>query len=283
MKALILPGVFCLFVFFGVQASSLEHVAQDRVHYDAASQTWQVTGCEFEDVDAAILAASSGDTVEIGAGHCDWGNDANGQPLWSRKQLYGGTLYVRGQGMDQTTIHRTTPIGPAEEPLLYFNCGSGGSVEMSDLRFLGNDDEQEDDPATRRADRDIGIQINEQCVDLKLHNMEFEKFSNTGIMLRGGQTGVIYHNRFISNYKCYPLGQPDDNYPCLGYGVGIWGNNTWPDPAYGSGDKIFIEDNYFHDNRHAIAAHLGALYVARHNEIVGTERTANWSEIDAHG
>lgn len=255
-----------------------------RVHFDAVTQTWQVEGCEFADVKSALLAAGDGQTVQLGFGHCDWGNDSSGNPQWVNVQLGGKSILLRGKGVKHTTIHRTTPIGAAEEPLIYFSCGASGTVEISDIRFVGNDDEQEGTPATRALDQDLGIQMNGRCPDFKLHDLVFEKFSSGGIMLRGAgyhQKGVIYDNKFISNYKCYPYGQPQE-YDCLGYGVVLFGANDWPTPVWGGGDKVYIENNQFYDNRHAIAAHTGAEYVARRNKVLGSKRTAAWG-MDAHG
>jgi hypothetical protein len=65
--------------------------------------------------------------------------------------------------------------------------------------------------------------------------------------------------------------------------VALWGANHWPDLQLGSANAVFIESNKFYDNRHAIAAHMGVRYVARYNRILGSERTAPWGMLDAHG
>lgn len=260
------------------------------VHFDARTNTLRVVGCDYPAVKSALLNVSNGGTVEIGAGHCDWGEDdpahPGAQPHWVVASIQGKNIKVRGAGVDQTVIHRTSPIRGGDEPLLYFGCGSGATIEMSHIHFVGNDDEQEGDPVMREADQDSAIQLQGRCQNIKLHDMVFEKFSNAGIMLTGRtaeQDGVVYDNKFISNYKCYPLDQPDNNYRCLGYGVALWGANNWPDLQLGSANAVFIENNKFYDNRHAVAAHMGVRYVVRYNRILGSERTAPWGMIDAHG
>lgn len=260
------------------------------IQHDVASRTWRVQGCEFAAVDQAIRSAADGDTVEIGAGDCDW------EHHWVNTGIEGKSIRVIGAGTDATIIRRTSPIGANEEPLMYFGCGVGASLEIAGMRLIGNDDLQDDDPSTglpkRWCDLDIGIQMNGTCNDLQVHDMIFEKFSNAGVMLRGNaQNGVIHDNEFISNYKCYPpeMTDPVDrrNYPCYGYGVTLHGtlsgSTPFPPLALGTATAVFIEDNLFYDNRHAVAAHEGAHYVARHNDATGSRRTRNWAIFDAHG
>ena len=260
------------------------------VHYDATRNTLTVVGCGYAAVNSALQNVSNGGTVEIGEGHCDWGeNDPahpGSDPQWVVASIAGKNIKVRGAGVDKTTLHRISPIRGGDEPLLYFGCGSGATIEISHIHFVGNDDEQEGDPVMREADQDSGIQLQGRCQNIKLHDMVFEKFSNAGMMLTGRtaeQDGVVYDNKFISNYKCYPLDQPDESYRCLGYGVALLGANNWPALQLGGANAIFIENNKFYDNRHAIAANMGARYVVRYNRILGSERTAPWGMLDAHG
>jgi len=51
----------------------------------------------------------------------------------------------------------------------------------------------------------------------------------------------------------------------------------------GSQNAVFIEDNYFYDNRHGVASNFGSRYVVRYNSMVSTQRTRNFGIIDAHG
>lgn len=263
---------------------------EGALRYDAGSRTWQVLGCGFAAVDLAIRSAADGDTVQIGEGDCDW------EYRWVLAQIGGKRIRVIGAGADRTVIRRTSPIGDDQEPLMYFGCGAGAAIEIAGIRMIGNDDLQDDDPGSslpkRWCDMDAGIQLNGRCEAIKLHDMVLEKFSNAGVLMRGeGQDGVIYRNRFTSNYKCYPpeMTDPNDrnNYPCYGYGVTLHGTLSgsapFPPLALGTADAVFIEDNEFYDNRHAVAAHEGAHYVARHNLAIGSRRTRSWAIFDAHG
>lgn len=252
------------------------------VHYDARSNTLRVVGCDYPAVKSALLNVSDGGTVEIGAGHCDWGEEdpahPGAEPHWVVASIQGKNIRVRGAGVDQTVIHRTSPIRGGDEPLLYFGCGSGATIEMSHIHFLGNDDEQAGDPVMREADQDSGIQLQGRCQNIKLHDMVFEKFSNAGLTVRGPQQrGVIHDNSFLSNFKCVP--------GCWGYGVAVYGDGSddWPPLQLGTAEAVFIEDNYFHDNRHGVAANYGSAYVVRHNLFVSTRRTRDYGQIDAHG
>ncbi len=240
-----------------------------------------LASCTYSEVNDAIQSARDGAIIEIGADDCDWGAD------WVLAALGGRHLVIRGQGIDRTIIRRTAAIGTNGDPLFYLNC-QGGSVDISAMRLVGNDELQT--RAQRVTDLDTGMEV-KNCVDYRVHDIQFERFSDAGLLLTANSGGVVYRSRFLSNYKCWPdgvrsPGDPDD-YPCYGYGISVSGNLTgngdWGALALGSANADFIEDNYFYDNRHAITSNRGARYVARYNELVGSQRTTNWGILDVHG
>ncbi len=182
---------------------------------------------------------------------------------------------------------------PPQQYLIEFDCANGKPVEVSDLTLIGNDDDQSE--LERIFDGDNGLGLLHGCMDFKIHDAAFNKFSNAGISVRDGGRGVIYQNEFFSNFKCQDentLVPREDGtnwkftepIACLGYGVAVYGDDTWSATIQlGTPNAVFIEDNVFSDNRHAIASNYGSNYVVRYNEIAHTERARNFGIVDAHG
>ena len=89
-----------------------------------------------------------------------------------------------------------------------------------------------------------------------------------------GFNGLVFNNSFLDSYRP-EIGN-------LGYGVAVAATATkWiSDPEFGSLRFPFIEDNYFRETRHAVAAGDNAKYVFRYNKIID-----DWmgGTIDAHG
>jgi len=112
--------------------------------------------------------------------------------------------------------------------------------------------------------------------------VEISRFSDAGLTIRGqGARGVVYLSDFNSNFKC---SSTDSTYPCLGYGVAVYGDSAAVGPlALGTKAAVFVEDCTFRDNRHDIASNAGSRYVFRYNTVSTTDRTRNWGRIDAHG
>ncbi|MEO8505467.1 MAG: hypothetical protein ABI609_16340 [Acidobacteriota bacterium] len=224
--------------------------------------------CSAADVQTALGAAANGTTVTIPAGDCDWGG---------AQVTRSAGVTIKGAGRSLTKIRRTAAVTLGDNYLLTFDCNNGLTVEISDLTLIGNDDLQTE--PQRLLDNDNGLALLNGCVDFKIHDIEISKFSNAGLTIRGNsQRGVVYRSNFISNFKCQA-----DPVDCLGYGVVVYGNGSPPALALGSRDAVFIEDDYFYDNRHGVASNYGSRYVARHNTFVSTQRTRNFAMVDAHG
>ena len=271
--------------------------------------------CSRDDVQEALTNSPDGGIVIIPAGECDWGD----APAVTRQ----AGVWLKGAGKDQTIIKRSAPVfplpydgvecvpelyydddgnvqpvpcdgnPPPQQYLIEFDCANGKPVEVSDLTLIGNDDDQSE--LERIFDGDNGLGLLHGCMDFKIHDAAFNKFSNAGISVRDGGRGVIYQNEFFSNFKCQ-----DENtlvpradgtnwkftepIACLGYGVAVYGDDTWSATIQlGTPNAVFIEDNVFSDNRHAIASNYGSNYVVRYNEIAHTERARNFGIVDAHG
>lgn len=250
-------------------AGAIAVAGDDRVMTAAFEPQIQAASCSAADVQAALDQAPAGATVRVPAGDCDWTD---------RKVRHARSVVLRGAGRNATIVRRSAAIVEGGNYLLTLDCTGGERMELSDIAFVGNDAGQ--DAAQRRADADDGVGLVGGCIDFRVHDARFSEFSNAGLTLRGNpQRGVVYRNDFLANFKC----GPDINYPCLGYGVAVYGDRTWPSGALGTREAVFVEDNYFFDNRHGVAANYGARYVARHNTFVTTERTRDYAQIDAHG
>ncbi len=123
--------------------------------------------------------------------------------------------------------------------------------------------------------QDMGLGLTD-AVDFRIHGVAFQNLAR-GIEIHGDPTvtrGVIYQNTFTDMYY-------RDSIRALGYGVVVYGNGTWPLLSLGMLQNVFIEDNTFTRNRHAVASNNGSRYVFRFNTIIDNREDA--AAIDAHG
>lgn len=263
-----LPPKWTVLTPFAVLVLALPPLmAQAGLFRDGFETTIVAASCAAAAVQAALDDAPPGALVRIPAGDCDWG---------AQRVQHHGSVRLQGAGAESTVIRRTAAITQGFDYLIEIFC-DGGRVDVSQLRLVGNDDLQDD--KQRLEDQDNGLALRGACPDFRIHDSVFEKFSNAGLTLRGRpQRGVVYRNHFLSNFKCQP--EPVD---CLGYGVTVYGDGTQPPLALGTADAVFIEDNYLYDNRHGVASNYGSVYVTRFNTFVSTQRSRNFSMIDAHG
>ncbi|MEP7098022.1 MAG: hypothetical protein ABI748_10200 [Dokdonella sp.] len=244
-----------------------------RIFTDDFEPVVILTDCSASVVQTALNTASAGTTIQLPAKDCDWGS--------SEVKGNAGIKLV-GTGRDATTIRRSALVQGDETFLLEFDCSNGKTVELSGINFIGNDDTIQS-VDERDNDKDSGLLLSNGCIDFKVHDTTFSKFSNSGLSINGApQRGVVYRSDFLSNYKCQPHGAGH----CYGYGVVVYGkcsSDAWPPLTLGTRDAVFIEDSFFHDNRHDVASNCGSRYVARHNTLVATDRAGDYGRLDAHG
>ena len=127
------------------------------------------------------------------------------------------------------------------------------------------------------ATPDRGILSANGCQNFLISDNEFTGFAATGVDITDftntnpRNSGVIANNRFIENFR---VG--------LGYGISVssGGRNELEIP-FGSESFIFIEDNYFAKNRHAVTSNFDAAYVLRYNHI--EDNYPNFAAVDTHG
>ena len=233
------------------------------------------TSGNTSDIQAAVNQAQAGDTVIIPEG--TW--NATGQVF-----LQDG-IHLKGNGRDKTRINKMYWAWEDTAPMFNVRCdGKGPGFKFSDITLHG-------DGASRfwSGERgndllDNGLLLNGKCIDFSIFQSRFEFFAGEGIFLRGPPLnigpgvkihghpkGVIYKNEFLDNI--YDSG--------FGYGIALAGDeNDWT-ISLGSDNAVFIEDNYFYKNRHAIASNNASRYVFRHNVV--TDNWNPWVAIDAHG
>lgn len=239
-------------------------VAGDSRLFGDGMETFVAATCEEAAVREQAALATSGSTVFIPAGDCNWSD---------RQVSFAPGVHVRGAGRDRTILRRGLRMADAFNGLLRLRCGTGTAGSVADLALVGNAIED---------DLDNGIWVDGTCVDFTIRDIRAAGFSNAGIHVRGyGQRGVIYRSDLIANYRCAG--------GCYGYGVVVYGgvapNGGPPMPplALGTRDAVYVEDSYFADNRHSIASNQGSRYVFRHNTALTTARTRNFGMLDAHG
>ncbi len=255
------------------------------------ARTVTAKSCNFADVSEVVTSAKAETKVQIPAGICDWG---------TQSLSVGPGIYLKGAGKRATIIKRTTPIDSANQEkkgnphyLVTIHCSPGQPNSFSDISLQGNGVGL-GDPKENDADpRDNGLKLNgwkyvegkltpSPCQDFRVFNAHFFGFGFAAVTVVGDprQTrGVIFKNDFLNNYYYNARIKTT----ILGYGVAVYGDNSWPELALGTADNIFIEDNNMSGNRHHVASNQSSRYVFRHNFASATPITRNDVSVDAHG
>ena len=213
------------------------------------------SSCKLSELKTTIERVESGATIDILPGVCDWQDDT---------LVITKSLKLRGNG--QTWFKRTKL---SKTSLVEVRCDASSRFELEGLGFIGLAD---------RRSLDRGVALTKGCQNFKIHGNTFRGFGNAALEISNFSgsrhqqpTGVIYNNQFEDNFR---IGS--------GYGVAVYFDGRLrPRPEFGQAAAVFIEDNVFHGNRHAIASNHSAVYVFRNNEIVDNHRT--YSAIDTHG
>lgn len=203
----------------------------------------------FRDLSQAVSRAKTGDIVQI----------PGGKFYFSNTLLIPGGISLQGAGEDQTQLIKK---GTSKRAMLEIDCSKGSVFRLTAFTMSGLGDQ---------TTSGKGIELKKSCQDFRIDHMTFTQYGRAAITVFGDTSrGVIDHNRFIDNYK-----------DGLGYGIEVIGGSTWPALELGTRNAVFIEDNYFKGNRHAVASNNGSRYVFRHNQIVSCQ--VNAACIDAHG
>lgn len=214
--------------------------------------------CSFASVKSAVSAASTGSTVAIPAGDCNWGTE---------QLIVPAGISLRGAGKDVTTLRRVGNV-PNTVYLIAFDCTTPKRVRFSAMTLVGNGD---------GAIQDKGLGLLHGCIDFQVFDAKFTHFIFSAVYVgeSESQRGVVYGNEFVDNYSA--------DLRNLGYGVVVYGGGTWPALELGTENAVFVEDNHFRGNRHDIASNNGSRYVFRHNTVVATDAVKDFAMTDAHG
>ena len=219
------------------------------------AQNVAANSCSQTDVQTAIRAAASGDTVTVPRGNCSW----------SSMITVTKAIHIQGAGVGNTII--TLSAGG-----LFFNPTTGEVskvFEINGFTFNGNN-----------AIDETGYGKTPPITGLKIHDNAFNNASTgRAIFLAGLEFGVIYHNTFGVTGS--------GNFIDIGVGTGSSGLPGCIYPTtLGSVDSIYVEDN-------TIGNGVGAEFVSetgqcgrmvfRHNTITGYDSGGGSEVFDVHG
>lgn len=231
---------------------------------------------------SAIDTAADGDTIILPAGEF----------FIDGRIFVDKFISIRGQGRDDggTKLYRRDDV--SDETLagqdgwkfmFDFHCTSPASshIVIADIYFKGKTPSLvENDGGSIVSD--YGIRLS-GCIDFLVVNNRFEHFGHAGVSVEHDDRlakGLISHNEFIHNLKVNPQ---ETRGTTPGYGVtvaGVGAGDWVEDPQFGSDNFIFIEDNYFFEQRHAVAGASKGLYVFRYNIV---KDNLFGHAVDAHG
>ena len=192
----------------------------------------------YTDVNAAVSAAASGDTVVVPAGHA----------IWSSTLRISRSLILRGAGIGLTVI--TSGINNNNAYMLAFSPLSPASnppFELSGFTFNGN--------ATSGI---LSIDSNSSTIAITKINVHHNRFVNArsrAIQLPGLEFGVFHHNQFEANYISistlfaegagwnYPLTLGGANYPYFEDNTFVGGANLAFVTESGRGGRLVFRRN----------------------------------------
>jgi PKD repeat protein len=228
------------------------------------------------DVQAAVNAASAGDTVVLPAG--DYSGFNTPVDIYSQ-------ISLRGQGKNSTILRKTSTASGWGVAMFRWcqyrndcrNQRVNSYIEIRDFTLYG-------EGGYDQTTQDTGIMfhnIDYGTTNLRIHDVSINRFGDSGIMTDGWPFyGVIYDCNFNDCYL-----------PGLGYGVCIRlskGNESYDGITsynaavnWGQSDWLFIEDCTFTNCRHCVNGAVGGRFVLRHCSLTPAN---DWiAPIVAHG
>jgi PKD repeat protein len=255
-----------------IASSSFSGVALADEHWAASLKP--------ADVQAAVNAASPGDTVVLPAG--DYSGFNTSVDVYAR-------ISIRGQGKNATILRKTSTTGGFASGMFrvaFYHDNPRNQMVNSDVQFhdfslygMGGYDQTTEDTGFEFNDIQYGT------TNIQFYNLGIYRFGNAGIQTSGWPfTGVVYNCDFGDCYL-----------PGLGYGVSasfskggnesVEGITAYQAPVnWGGPDWLFIEDCTFTNCRHCINGSIGGRFVARYNDMT-PKAVTNYSDaaICAHG
>ena len=218
----------------------------------AYAETITATSCSASDVQAALRAAGTGDTVSIPAGTCTWSS----QVTWDAPAdvtLKGAGNDTTAGGGNATTIVDNYTGGDA--PVFSVDTPASGSFRMYGLTFRqGGADKYKGMVQFHGANKKFRV-------DHNTFDSQANRATGSQIRLYSQINGVFDHNVHRLNG--------------VGNGIQIYGqgrgDEEWSrDTAFGSSNFVFIEDSQFlgnSTNSFATDCLQGGRYVFRYNTL----------------
>jgi len=230
-----------------------------------SAATITVSGDTTTDIQNAVNQASPGDTVFIPADRYEYTEQID---------VATPNILIKGVGVDYNN--------PTVGTYIYTDVTTGwmfrimeitaNNVRVTGIAFRGHPlpPVGELNGGTYTDWMSKAIRIN-AAENVRIDHNYLTSFGEMGIYVLGtSNNSLVDHNWFVDNYL---IG--------LGYGIGVQAF-TYGIPE----DKIFIEDNYFLNNRHDVAGGYNGYYVARHNYCYNNAETSqapSCNNFDAHG
>lgn len=203
-------------------------------------------------VQAAINAANLNDTLNVGMM----------EGIIYNQLVVNKSIVIIGAGAGKTIWERDpnqTDAQLSANCMLRLNINSNTPchVVIQGITFRSTTN-----PASLAAD--IGI-VSYLANGFEISNCNFEYWGEAGIsVLHDDSTchGYIHDCSFLNNVRL-----ADPNGLGLGYGIEVYGTNKrWiSSPRFGTNNFIFVENNSFDTQRHAITGGGGALFIFRYN------------------
>jgi hypothetical protein len=213
---------------------------------DGSASSITAKSCNAIDVQAALNAASAGDTVNIPAGTCTWTSKITWTAPADVTVRGAGTLVLGGG--DATVIVDNYATNAS---LLDITANSTGTLRLTGLTFRGGTGVLKDSgivmlrgPGTVRLDH------------LHLDVTTYNPPLNLRIMWIGDRVFGVLDHSIIDAYANSAI------YFYNGQGPDGAGNTSWASPtAFGSADFFFMEDNLFRGTA-AYPIRIGDVYSA---------------------
>ncbi len=207
--------------------------------------TYTADSCSLADVQTAYNAASTGDTVVVPAGECTWTSGltvSKAITIIGAGSGAGGTKLIASDTMNDSLFKVT---GFTSSGLMRI---SGFKIDLVDLLS-----------GTRCAIKVLGYNISLDNLRIDHNEIQYGYYQ----IVVGGSKGVIDHNYLYNGAKNIEFTA----------GSAAQANASWDSMAAGTGDALFIENNYFIDDanypatftQEKIGTYNGGKLVARYN------------------
>jgi len=219
----------------------------------AQAKTVSAASCSQSDVQAAINATNSGDTVAVPKGTCTWSSTVTISSSHQITMDGGGSTITFGSGGS-----------------LSITTGTASNTRVTNFNFIGSGTNGSDVIEFHTVTSPPSLTFR---FDHNSCNCGSPSAPSTILGIYQNGPGLIDHNSFTCAHGA------DELIHVLGLGPSD-NSGWWDDVTPGGPNMIFIEDNTFNDSggagASAFQSYYGARTVARHNTFTN-------AQIDQHG